>query len=73
MNPDQNPRPRKKSARITHMRSGLSGHANFAYTDLHVEQFWTDTPYHAAAGEPFPMDKCPPPWHWTGTFSEGTW
>jgi prepilin-type N-terminal cleavage/methylation domain-containing protein len=59
----------RKKARITHMRSGLSGHANFVYTDLHVEHFWTDTPYGAEVDEPFPMDKCPPPWHWTGTFT----
>jgi prepilin-type N-terminal cleavage/methylation domain-containing protein len=60
----------RKMARITHMRSGLSGHANFAYTDLHIEQFWTDTPEAPDVGEPFPMEKCPPPWHWTGTFTK---
>jgi prepilin-type N-terminal cleavage/methylation domain-containing protein len=60
-----------KKARITHMRSGQSGHANFVYTDLHVEQYWTDTLELPAVGEPFPFGKCPPPWDWTGTFRDG--
>jgi hypothetical protein len=53
------------------MRSGQSGHANFVYTDLHVEQFYTPSLEPAEEGDPFPFDACPAPWEWTGSFRDG--
>ena len=51
-----------------HMTSGTaprtSGHANFGFSDGHVEHYWTDDPM---LDKGYDETKYPPKWKWNGS------
>jgi hypothetical protein len=53
--------------KILHMRSGRSGHANFGFSDLHVQHWWTDDPDYEKGWNP---GLAPSPYEWAGTLRD---
>jgi prepilin-type N-terminal cleavage/methylation domain-containing protein len=57
----------KPHRKILHMRSGNSGHANFGFSDLHVQHWWTDDPDYERGWD---ETLAPNPYEWNGTLRD---